>query len=454
MIEMINNKSLTKSSQQHQKDVFETWLLRSSQKTRITYSFCLKKFLNFLKSHDIVIRDINQINSKSIMLYSDYLKSENLSNKYINLQIATLSSCFDFYYREQVIEKNPCDVIRRPPQDTKKLKQVLTPAEIERLEQAFRDNEQHLKTLFIVLTETGQRISSILNLKKKDIFDLEGRKVIKLKLKRDKQRLLPLTRKAENALLLLAKDKNEDEYIFKARNSNKVISICAFNKTLKRKALKAKVKKRVSSHIFRRTLIHHLIKTHSLDAIKDGITFHSDVNTLYSYKIDEEKALLENPIIKNEYNKSQERDEYKTPRYLIERLENEFGQFTLDAAANEQNKVCEHFISKEKNALVNDWATSGIVFCNPPYSQKQQFLDKAIEQAKAGQKIILLVPASPETEFFRQAKEKADWLLCLNGRLVFDGIGNTNAGQAKFATMLVYFNINRIDKMKDLGWSI
>lgn len=302
MIEIINNKLLKKSSNRH-KELFEEWLLRQSSKTRITYSFCLKKFLNFLKSHDVVISEINQINSKSIMLYCDYLKSENLSNKYINLQIATLSSCFDFYYREQIIEKNPCDIIRRLPNDTKKLKQVLSPAEIERLEQAFRENETHLKTLFIVLTETGQRISSILNLKKKDIFDLEGRKVINLKLKRDKQKLLPLTRKAENALMELAKDKNDDEYIFTARSSKELISIVSFNKTLKRKAIKARVKKRVSSHIFRRTLINNLIdKGHSLDSIKNGVSFHSDIQTLYEYRVNQEVELLNNPILKDENN--------------------------------------------------------------------------------------------------------------------------------------------------------
>jgi phage N-6-adenine-methyltransferase len=454
MIEIINNKPLTKSSNR-QKELFEEWLLRQSPKTRITYSFCLKKFLCFLKSHDINLSDIKKINSKMIMLYKDFLISKNLSNKYMSLNLATLSSCFDFYYREQVIEKNPCDIIRRPPQDTKKLKQVLTPAEIERLEQAFRDNEQHLKTLFIVLTETGQRISSILNLKKKDILDLENRKVIGVLLKRQKQRLLPLTRKAEHALIELSKGKNDDEYIFTARGSKEMISIVSFNKTLKRKAIKARIKKSISSHVFRRTLINGLIeKGHSLDSIKNGVSFHSDIQTLYSYRVNEQQDLINNPILKNEYLKSDEKDTYKTPRYLIERLEKEFGQFTLDAAANDENKICDRYISKEENALVSEWSTSGIVFCNPPYSQKQQFLDKAIEQAKSGQKIIMLVPASPETQFFKSCKDKSDWLLCINGRLVFDGVGNSNAGQAKFATMLVFFNREKTEKLNDLGWSI
>lgn len=453
MIEIIHNKPLTKSSHK-QKQLFEEWLLRQSQKTRITYSFCLKKFLSFLKSHEIIITDINQMTSRSIMLYCDFLKSENLSNKYINLQIATLSSCFDFYYREQIIEKNPCDIVRRQPNDTKKLKQVLSQAEIERLEKAFTAKEQHLKNLMIVLSETGQRISSILNLKKKHIFELQGRKVLKLKLKREKLRLLPMTRKAENALMELAKIKNDDDFVFTARGSKELISIVSFNKTLKRKAIKARVKKNVSSHIFRRTLINNLIdKGHSLDSIKNGVSFHSDINTLYQYKVDEEKSLLENPILKQEYLKSDEKDTYKTPRYLIERLEKEFGQITLDVCANEQNKVCENFISKEQNALVSDWTTSGIVFCNPPYSKKDEFLEKAIEQSKTGQKIIMLVPCTPETLFFRQCKDKSNWLLCMNGRLVFEGLGNNENSQAKFPSMLIFFKIEKTDKMKDLGWS-
>lgn len=455
MIEIINNKPLTKSSHQ-QKDIFETWLLRQSSKTRMTYSFCLKKFLNFLKSHDIVISDVNQISSKSIMLYKDFLISQNLSNKYINLQLATISSCLQFYFEEQIISKNPCSVIRRPPQDLKKLKQVLSANEIERLEQAFRVNEIHLKTLFIVLCETGQRISSILNLKPKDILELEGRKVINLKLKREKQRLLPLTRKAENALFSLAKDKNEDEYIFTARNSKKLISIDGFNTTLKRKAIRAKVKKRISSHICRRTLLHNLLSQgrHSIDSVKENVSFHSDVNTLYQYRISEEQILMLNPIIKNEWNKCDDKDIYKTPRNLIERLNLEIGEITLDACANEENKVCEKFISKEQNALVSDWTTSGIVFCNPPFSKKDKFVEKAYTESQNGTKIIMLVPASVETQFFKNCKEKAEWILFLSGRLTFEGIGNYDDMNAKFATMLIFYNIEKTEKLNDLGWSI
>lgn len=456
MIEIINNKPSKTKNTQKQRELFQEWILRQSIKTRVVYSFCLKKFLSFLKSHDIVISDINQINSKSIMLYSDYLKSENLSNKYISLNIAVLSSCFDFYYREQIIEKNPCDIIRRPPQDTKKLKQVLTPAEIERLEQAFRPvSERHLKGLFIVLTETGQRISSILSLKKKDIFDLEGRKVIKLKLKRDKQRLLPLTRKAENALLELAKNKQPDEYIFTARNSNNLISIISFNKTLRRKAIKAKIKKNVSSHIFRRTLINNLLnKGHTIDSVKENVSFHSDVNTLYQYRVNQEQSLMLNPIIKNEYKSSDERDIYKTPRDLIDRLNKDIGEITLDACANIENRVCEKFISKEMDALKTEWTTDGIVFCNPPFSQKDKLVEKAYTESQNGTKIIMLVPASVETQFFKNCKDKADWILFLSGRLTFEGIGNYDDTNAKFATMLVFFNIEKNDKLNDLGWSI
>lgn len=455
MIEIINNKPVARSSHR-QKELFEEWLLRQSPKTRITYSFCLKKFLCFIKSHDINLRDIKQINAKMILLYKDFLISKNLSNKYLNLQISVISSCLNYYFQEQIIEKNPCDVIRRPPQDTKKLKQVLTPAEIERLEQAFRPSEIHLKTLFIVLTETGQRISSILNLKPIHIMDLEGRKVIQLKLKRDKQRLLPLTRKAENALLELAKNKQPDEFIFTARSSTELISIVSFNKTLKRKALKAKVKKVISSHLCRRTLLHNLLSQgrHSIDSVKENVSFHSDVNTLYQYRVNQEQSLMLNPIIKNEWGKSEDKDIYKTPRDLIDRINKDIGQITLDACANEENKVCEKFISKEQNALVSDWTTSGIVFCNPPFSKKDKFVEKAYTESQNGTKIIMLVPASVETQFFKNCKEKAEWILFLSGRLTFEGIGNYDDMNAKFATMLIFFNIEKTEKLNDLGWSI
>ena len=208
----------------------------------------------------------------------------------------------------------------------------------------------------------------------------------------------------------------------------------------------------VSSHIFRRSLLSKLIlKGHSLDKIKDSVSFHSDVNTLYEYRSNQEYELKENPLLAMEYSSSPERDSWATPRNLISRLEREFGQrFDLDVCASIKNRVCDRFFDREQDGLQQDWDGS-FVWVNPPYSQKNEFIAKAHQAAKKGAKIAILLPAFTETAWFRELKAKSDWLLFLNGRLVFNE--QEQKDTAKFSSLLAFFNIHP-KEIEDLGWVV
>mgnify|MGYP006057855845 CR=1 FL=1 len=159
----------------------------------------------------------------------------------------------------------------------------------------------------------------------------------------------------------------------------------------------------------RRSLLHKL-KGYSLDKIKDSCSFHSSVQTLYEYRGNQHYDLKDNPILDLEYHKSEERDTWATPKSLIARLEAEFGKFDLDSFATEENKICSRHFNKEQNALLQDW-DGNLIFCNPPYSQKNEVIQKCHIEAEKGRKIILLVPAFTETKWFAEMKVKSDWLL-------------------------------------------
>lgn len=399
------------------------------------------------------MENVRQVRAEMVISYRDHLiKDRGLANKTVNLHLATLSSVFQEYFFKGEIKANPVARVKRPDNSTKKLKTQLTDREIERMVEAFSEKEFHLKTAFVVCATTAQRGTSILNRKKKHIHYLDGRMVLSLKLKGGKQKLLPLPMLAESYLKELIKDKDDEDFLFIGRGQKgKHLTLRSFNKTLKAKARKAKIKKQISSHTTRRSLLNKLImKGHNLDKIKNSVSYHESISSLYHYRSNEEYDLKDNPILALEYHKTEERDDYSTPRSLILRLEQEFGKFDLDVCASIKNRVCERFFDKNQNALEQQWAGE-LVWCNPPYSQKNDFIEKAHQEAQKGAKIILLFPAFTETNWFRDLKAKSEWLLFLNGRLVFNE--HEQKETAKFSSVLAFFNIPP-KEIADLGWSV
>lgn len=52
------------------------------------------------------------------------------------------------------------------------------------------------------------------------------------------------------------------------------------------------------------------------------------------------------------------RDMWSTPQEIVEWMESEFGEYDLDAAASQENAVCEKFYSKETNCLKRWWGSN------------------------------------------------------------------------------------------------
>jgi hypothetical protein len=63
----------------------------------------------------------------------------------------------------------------------------------------------------------------------------------------------------------------------------------------------------------------------------------------------------------------------------------------------------------------------------------------------------MLMPAFTETAWFRELKAKSQWLLFLNGRLVFND--HEQKETAKFSSVIAFFNLEKRE-LADLGWSV
>lgn len=84
-------------------------------------------------------------------------------------------------------------------------------------------------------------------------------------------------------------------------------------------------------------------------------------------------------------------DDRRTPRVLWDELNKEF-KFTLDVAASTENALCYDYFDIRDNGLENDWA--GSVWCNPPYSNIGQWVDKASKEIEHCDSIVMLLPAN------------------------------------------------------------
>lgn len=65
---------------------------------------------------------------------------------------------------------------------------------------------------------------------------------------------------------------------------------------------------------------------------------------------------------------SSKKDDWETPQWLFDELDKEF-HFTIDPCANESNRKCEKYYTKEQDGLTKCWKGE-TVFCNPPYGRK------------------------------------------------------------------------------------
>jgi hypothetical protein len=117
----------------------------------------------------------------------------------------------------------------------------------------------------------------------------------------------------------------------------------------------------------------------------------------------------------NHYNGTRKQDR-RTPREFFGKLESEF-RFTMDGAATVKNALLPRFSSSRKP---RPWDRER-VFCNPPWSEIQPF----IELAATADLAVLLVPARTNAKWFHRALELGAKPRYWQGKLCFDGPWNS-----------------------------
>ncbi len=120
------------------------------------------------------------------------------------------------------------------------------------------------------------------------------------------------------------------------------------------------------------------------------------------------------------------KQDWQTPPQLFQLLDDILGPFALDVAANDENHLVDMYFTEKHNGLVASWTLggSGLVFCNPPWSDAAAWVDKAIEEWMVnGVRTCMLLPASTDTEWFQILFRSAAVIL-LRGRVAYETADN------------------------------
>lgn len=132
---------------------------------------------------------------------------------------------------------------------------------------------------------------------------------------------------------------------------------------------------------------------------------------------------------------SSKTDNWSTPQHLFDTLNAEF-HFSLDACADEHNRKCPLYYTKEQDGLAQDWCDH-TVWCNPPYGRHVgEWVKKAYAASQCGATVVMLLAARTDTAWFHDYILGKAEIRFIRGRLIF---GKTTDTRAPFPSMVVVF---------------
>ena len=109
-------------------------------------------------------------------------------------------------------------------------------------------------------------------------------------------------------------------------------------------------------------------------------------------------------------------DNWKTPSWLMVHFKNHFDPCPVNF---------------KRDGLKINWKNPS--FVNPPYSCPEKWVFKAIEEAKKGKNIVMLLRVDPSTKWYRYLIEQDVYIAFFNRRLRY-----SDKTPANFPSMLVF----------------
>ncbi len=132
---------------------------------------------------------------------------------------------------------------------------------------------------------------------------------------------------------------------------------------------------------------------------------------------------LDNPRVPRQ-KRGKSRQDYETPRSLLDPIEKRFGKITIDLSARNDNAKAPNWITPEEDSLKTDWAPriglNGLAWLNPPFGKIGPWAKRCAEYGQVGYKILFLTPLTTANWCTEWIKPYAR-ILGLSPRVTFVG---------------------------------
>jgi phage N-6-adenine-methyltransferase len=121
------------------------------------------------------------------------------------------------------------------------------------------------------------------------------------------------------------------------------------------------------------------------------------------------------------------KQDYQTPPELLRAITGRLGisNFAIDLAASAENAVCRSYFDENFDSLRPEvtWNVQAGKWgwLNPPYANIRDWVKKASIEAAYGAQIVMLIPASPGANWWRDYVQPFAYVTYLNGRVTFVG---------------------------------
>lgn len=255
--------------------------------TEISYERDLKKASEYL--HGMGVDEPEKVTAPDLQNYIHFLQSEKKSAATVSRNMAALRSFFQYLKENNVISTDP-SLDLKPPKVEKKLPNVLSVEEIDRL---LDQPDSHTfkgirdRAMLELLYATGIKVSELIHLKVSDLDTVRGYIVCR---EGAKERFIPFGESTASALRLyldhartvLAGGKSSD-YLF-TNCSGGTMSRQGFWKVLKGYAASAGIEADITPHTIRHSFAAHLLQNGADLKSVQTMLGHSDISTTAMYK--------------------------------------------------------------------------------------------------------------------------------------------------------------------------
>lgn len=266
-----------------------------SDNTIEAYLADINKLVTFLELKQLNISP-NSIKLNDLRDFIVWINELGMNARSQARLISGLKSFFKYLLLEDIIEKDPSELLESP-KIGRKLPDVLSVEEIDKMLAAIdlsKHEGQRNKAIIETLYSCGLRVSELINLKISNIYFND--KFIRVIGKGNKERLVPISNKAIKEINLYKEHsrnhidvkKEFGDILFLNRRGNQLTRVMIFT-IIKDLAEKIGLKKNISPHTFRHSFASHLIDGGAdLRAVQEMLGHESIITTEIYTHLDRE----------------------------------------------------------------------------------------------------------------------------------------------------------------------